>query len=51
VHRRALSVKETLKTVLAEQQVKTVRGVAPGPLQPVAQVLAFPPAQPKGRVE
>jgi hypothetical protein len=51
IHRRALSVKDTLKSVIAERQTKRLRGTASGPLQPVAQVLPFSSAQPKGRVE
>jgi hypothetical protein len=51
VHRRALSVKETLKSVLAERQTNRPRGAASGPAPAVAQILAFPSTQPKGRVE
>jgi hypothetical protein len=51
IHRRALSVKETLKSVMAERQAKRLRSVMTGPAPAVAQVLTFPSSQPKGRVE
>ena len=51
VHRRVLSVKETLKSVIAERQTKRLRSVVSGPAPAVAQILSFPSTQPKGRVE
>jgi hypothetical protein len=48
VHRRALSVKETLKSVLAERQSKRLRSAASAAAAPIAQILTFPSTQPKG---